>query len=123
MPRIEPTLVRYAVIGDAVDIASLIGELGYSVTAQSVLDRLTQLSSKETDKVLVADHAGKIGGFLSFHLIPLIHVDGNLGRITALAVNSSFRRCGIGGELVAAAESRKSFASVVSLSSGSSRLS
>ena len=75
MPRVEPTLVRYAVIGDATVIASLIGELGYSVTAQLVLNRLTRLSSKETDKVWVADHAGKIGGFLSFHLIPLIHAE------------------------------------------------
>jgi len=101
---VPTTLVRDAAVSDALDVTNLIGELGYSVAEQFVRDRLTQLSSKAEDKVFIADRAGEIGGFLSFHVLPLLHVDGNLGRITALAVSSRFRRCGIGRKLVAAAE-------------------
>jgi GNAT superfamily N-acetyltransferase len=104
MPTTEATIIREALIGDAVQIASLISELGYSATEQFVRDRLTQLSSSAADMVFIAEHAGEIGGFLSFHVLPLFHVEGNLGRITALAVSPRFRRCRIGRELVAAAE-------------------
>jgi len=98
------TIVREALLSDAVEVVSLISELGYSVTEQFVRDRLTQVSSNSADVVFIADCAGGIAGFLSFHLLPLLHVDGNLGRITALAVSSRFRRCGIGRKLIAAAE-------------------
>jgi GNAT superfamily N-acetyltransferase len=104
MPTTEVTIIREALISDAVHIASLISELGYSATEQCVRDRLTQLSSTPADMVFIADYAGEIGGFLSFHVLPLLHVEGNLGRITALAVSSRFRRCGIGRKLVATAE-------------------
>jgi GNAT superfamily N-acetyltransferase len=80
------------------------GELGYSVTEQFVRDRLTEFSSSVADIVLIADCGGQIGGFLSFHMLPMLHVDGNPGRITALAVSSRFRRCGIRRKLIAAAE-------------------
>jgi hypothetical protein len=73
-------------MGDAAEIATLIVELGYSPTEQFVRDRLTQLSSSAMDMVFVAEYAGEIGGFLSFHILLLFHVEGNLGRITALAV-------------------------------------
>jgi GNAT superfamily N-acetyltransferase len=104
MQPTRATTVRVALLSDAPELVSLISELGYSVTEQFVRDRLTELSSSVADIVFIVDCGGEIAGFLSFHLIPLWHVDGNLGRITALVVSSRFRRCGIGRKLIAAAE-------------------
>ncbi len=96
--------VREALLSDGQELVSLISELSYSVTEQFVRDRLTELSSSVADIVFIADCGGEIVGFLSFHLLPLLHVDGNLGRITALAVSYRFRRRGIGHKLITAAE-------------------
>jgi GNAT superfamily N-acetyltransferase len=97
-------IIRQALLGDAPGFPNLMTELGYPATEQFVRERLAQLASGAEDVVFIADCAGEIGGFLSFHVIPLFHVEGNLGRITALVVSSRFRRCGIGQKLVTAAE-------------------
>jgi len=97
--------IRKAIPSDAAQIASLLGELGYPATETFVCDRLAYLAPRTEDSVFVADFHGEIAGFLSFHILPLFHVEGGLGRITALAVSSRFQRRGIGKELVSAAES------------------
>jgi GNAT superfamily N-acetyltransferase len=104
MPTTEATIIREALLSDSVQISGLISELGYSATEQVARDRLAQLSSSAADVVFIADCGGEIAGFLSFHILPLFHVEGNLGRITAVAVSSRFRRHGIGGQLIGAAE-------------------
>ena len=97
-------IIRQALLGDAAGFPNLMTELGYPATERFDKERLAQLASDAGDVVFIADCAGVIVGFLSFHVIPLFHVEGNLGRITALVVSSRFRRCGIGKELVTAAE-------------------
>jgi GNAT superfamily N-acetyltransferase len=97
-------IIRQALLGDAAGFPKLMTELGYPVTERFVRERLAQLASGAGDVVFIADCAGEIVGFLSFHVIPLFHVEGNLGRITALVVSSRFRRRGIGQKLVTAAE-------------------
>jgi GNAT superfamily N-acetyltransferase len=104
MPTTEATIIREALLSDSVQISGLISELGYSATEQVARDRLAQLSSSAADVVFIADCGGEIAGFLSFHILPLFHVEGNLGRITAVAVSARFRRHGIGGQLIGAAE-------------------
>jgi hypothetical protein len=89
MPTTEAIIIREALIGDAVPIASLIRELGYSATEQFVRDRLTQLSSSAEDMVFIADCAGEIGGFLSFHVLPLFR--GQPGSHEILAQNVRIR--------------------------------
>ncbi|RYD73986.1 MAG: GNAT family N-acetyltransferase [Verrucomicrobiaceae bacterium] len=96
--------VREAVAEDALQIAGLLGALGYPSTETLVRDRLAHLSVRAEDAVFVADYAGELAGFLSFHISPLFHAEGCLGRITALAVSTRFQRSGIGRQLVAAAE-------------------
>jgi len=98
------SVIRKAIANDAAQIAALLGELGYPASAQSVKNRLINLSSNNGDVVFVADYGGEITGFLSLHVIPLLHIDGRWGRITALSVGSRFRRHGVGRRLVSAAE-------------------
>jgi GNAT superfamily N-acetyltransferase len=97
--------VRLATGGDAAGISVLLCELGYPADEAFVSTRLTVLSSGSDNAVLVAECDGEIAGFLAFHVIPLFHVAGGLGRIIALSVSPHFQRRGIGRELVAAAES------------------
>lgn len=96
--------IRRAVQGDAAAVAGLLGELGYPADEATFSRRLAALSGCSDNAIFVAECGGEVAGFVSFHIIPLVHVDGGLGRITALSVGSRFRRHGIGGKLVAAAE-------------------
>jgi GNAT superfamily N-acetyltransferase len=95
--------IREAGPGDAEALAHLIGVLGYDLDAAGVVGRLVQYGTP-WGRVFLAESGGRVVGFLSFHLIPLFHESGSLGRITALAVDADCHRMGIGRSLVAAAE-------------------
>jgi GNAT superfamily N-acetyltransferase len=103
-PPMNSSIIREAAAGDAMQIAMLLGELGYPATEQSVRDRLARAAANSENTLVVADCAGQVAGFLSFHIIPMFHMEGGLGRITAIAVDARFRRGGIGRALIAAAE-------------------
>ena len=96
--------IRPAVSEDSKQLATLIEQLGYGVTEEFVRDRLELLSSSLESRVFVADHEGNVIGLLCFSVLPLLHVSGGLGRISALVVSSQFKGHGIGKRLVAAAE-------------------
>ncbi len=96
--------VRAATESDAPAISHLLSELGYSLKAVHVEKNIALLSSNSRDSVLVAEAAASVIGVISFHVIPLFHVVGNLGRITSLVVSSQWQRHGVGSELVQAAE-------------------
>jgi GNAT superfamily N-acetyltransferase len=96
--------IRPAVTDDSAQLVILLGELGYPSTADFILEKLTQLSSTPGTKILVADREGTAIGLLCFSIIPLLHVSGGLGRISALVVGSQFAGRGIGKRLVAEAE-------------------
>jgi GNAT superfamily N-acetyltransferase len=96
--------IRSAVADDSAQLVILLGELGYPSTADFILEKLTQLSSTPGTKILVADRAGTVIGLLCFSIVPLLHVSGGLGRISALVVGSQFKGRGIGKRLVAEAE-------------------
>jgi len=98
-------IVRRASSEDSSRIATLLTGLGYPADEKFARERLEYLSVREDDAVWVAECAGEVAGFLSFHVTPLFHAAGGLGRITALSVDARFHRRGIGGMLVAAAES------------------
>lgn len=98
-------IVRRAGAGDSPQIAALLTELGYPADEKFASGRLELFFDREDDAVWVAECGGEIAGFLSFHVIPLFHAAGGLGRITALSVDPRFQRQGVGGKLVAVAES------------------
>jgi len=97
-------IVRPATETDATSISALLSELGYLLDVAHVKKNITLLSSSSSDTVLVAETALSIVGVISFHVIPLFHVVGNLGRISSLVVSSQWQRRGVGGKLVQAAE-------------------
>jgi len=96
-------MIRSASPEDAPALAALIAVLGYDLDEEGVRLNLEACSDLSRVFVATADD-GAVTGFLSFHLIPLFHQRGHLGRITAMAIDPAYHRHGIGRALVAAAE-------------------
>jgi GNAT superfamily N-acetyltransferase len=88
----------------AAQIARLLGQLGYPNRPGEVRKKISALSASEADCIWMAQFEGKPVGLLAFHLTPLLHAPGNLGRITALVVDKQFRGKGVGRRLVETAE-------------------
>lgn len=93
------TTIREARGDDAVGVSALLDELGYPLSATEVEGRINEYL-KGFDSVLVADDQGEVVGFVSFHVIPLFHATGCMGRITAMCVSSHRKREGIGRALL-----------------------
>ena len=100
----EAAAIRSAKVEDTLQIATLLEQLGYPSKTEVVKERICLLSSGGADRIWVAEFQGKVVGLLAFHLTPLLHVSGSLGRITAVVVDERFRGKGIGRQLVETAE-------------------
>ncbi len=85
-------------------MADLLGQLGYPAELGEVREKISALSDSRSDCIWVAQSGERVVGLLAFHLTPLFHAPGNLGRITALVVDENFRGRGIGKLLVETAE-------------------
>jgi GNAT superfamily N-acetyltransferase len=96
--------IRPAASADSKQLATLIEQLGYRADERFIHDRLARLASQPGTEILVADDDGAILGLLCFSIIPLLHVSGGLGRISALVVDSQYKGKGVGRRLVAEAE-------------------
>jgi GNAT superfamily N-acetyltransferase len=96
--------IRSASSHDAKQLAVLVEQLGYRADESFIRGQLAQLASRPGTTVFVAEDNGAIIGLLCFSIIPLLHVSGGLGRISALVVDSQFKGQGIGRRLVAEAE-------------------
>jgi ribosomal protein S18 acetylase RimI-like enzyme len=96
--------VRPATESDAASISALLSELGYSLEASHVKENIALLSLSSYDTVFVAQAGSTIAGVISFHVMPLFHVVGKLGRISSLVVTIQWQRNGVGRKLVQAVE-------------------
>lgn len=96
--------IRSAFSRDSKQLAALVEQLGYRADERFIRDQLAQLASRPGTTVFVAEDDGAIIGLLCFSIIPLLHVSGGLGRISALVVDSQFKGQGVGRRLVAEAE-------------------
>ena len=94
---------RLARESDAPTLRDLMAELGHELSAEIVEDRLKLYTGTPTTRVIVAERQGVLLGLVACALMPTFHQVGNLGRITALVVNSAARRKKVGQTLVAAA--------------------
>ena len=95
--------IRAATEKDSATFARLLGQLGYPVSAANVARRVERLAGLPSEKVLVAERHGQVIGVISVHMTVLLHA-ADLGRITALVVDQTARRQGIGTKLMKAAE-------------------
>lgn len=116
--------IRQARPDDAAGIARLIGELGYPVSPAMIVAKLSALSTEGLDAVLVAAAGDRLGGCIGLHAMPLLHVEGRLGRITALVVDTPLRGQGIGAALLARAHAwfEQSGCVKIEVTSGDQRL-
>ena len=94
-------IIRDAVKSDANSITRLFGILGYEIDAQLLIDKYENLIDKPEDRMLVAEVGHKTVAVIGLHIIPMLHRDNDLGRITALVVSEEYRGQGIGKKLVA----------------------
>ena len=98
--------VRSATLADVDQIAACLAELGYGTPAQLVTQRISELSASTSDRIFVAQRSGSsaVLGVASAHALPLFHAQGQLIRITALAVSRDAQGSGVGRALVAMVE-------------------
>jgi N-acetylglutamate synthase-like GNAT family acetyltransferase len=97
-------LIREAHIGDAEAIAFLLRQMGHQASGEDVVERLSGLIGSVRDRVWVGEQDERVIAFLSFTMWPRFYAGGYQGRISAMAVNSEYRRNGYGRQLVEYAE-------------------
>ena len=98
------TIVRSAAETDAAAIQCLLLQLGYTLSEDDVRKRIALLNDRADDSIFVACIEDDVVGVLSFHIFPMFHALGKVGRITAFVVSDAMRGEGVGRELVVAAE-------------------
>jgi len=99
-------MIREARPEDAEALSSLIDELGFHAAPSDVAARL-ELLARQACPALVADE-GQVIGCLTWNMMPVLHRDTPVGRISMLVVTSARRCGGVGAALVAEAEARMS---------------
>jgi GNAT superfamily N-acetyltransferase len=98
------TGIRPMVEADADRVADLTTQLGYPVDAETLTTRLAEVRTRVADEVLVAVNADDVAiGWIHVARLALLEV-GDLACINGLVVDEHHRSCGIGSELVEAAE-------------------
>jgi GNAT superfamily N-acetyltransferase len=96
------TTIRSARPEDGERLAALSGELGYPMTAEEAVRRLTDLSAHGDHALLVAESGGRVAGWIQVSL-PRIFETPKSAEIAGLIVDATERGQGIGRQLVAAA--------------------
>jgi N-acetylglutamate synthase-like GNAT family acetyltransferase len=96
--------IRDAGPDDAVELAELIGQLGYPTEPAAVVRRLERLAATGVDRLQVAEDDGRIVGLVGVHVSRSLEYDGDAAKISAIVVDESRRGTGVGRALVDAAE-------------------
>lgn len=107
---------------DAASIAALFTDEGYPAGTSDILARLERFEPPAS-RVIVADLAGEILGFIAIHLLPRFEHADNIVRIVALVVDPGVRERGIGHLLMREAErlGREAGAAFVEVTAGHHR--
>lgn len=94
--------IRGAVPADAADVAGLLGQLGYPISARGAAERLEALARDPDATVLVASGYGPVAGLIAVNWCQMLHHPRPLARITTLVVDENQRGSGVGRMLVKA---------------------
>ncbi|MEO8576253.1 MAG: GNAT family N-acetyltransferase [Gemmatimonadales bacterium] len=101
---IDGLTIRSAAVGDSEPISKLLGELGYPADVQEIPARLSAITEFHGTLALVAVDASVVAGFVSAHMIPMIHQSEPFAMLTALVTAKTHRGSGIGSLLVSHVE-------------------
>jgi ribosomal protein S18 acetylase RimI-like enzyme len=96
--------IRRITAADIPLATSLMADLGYPATRDSLSERVDAVLANPDDVILVAEEAASLSGLVSAHSFEMVHRPGRLGRITALIVAATARGRGVGSALLKAAE-------------------
>lgn len=93
--------IRKAEISDAPGIRLLLEQLGYPTEEGFLAERIYTLSKNEDHFDLVYEENKTVIGFISFHFIPQVTMNGNYALISYLVVDDQVRSKGVGAALEA----------------------
>jgi len=99
----NPAEIRRAALPDATAIASLAGQLGHPASIGDSENRLAAALETGNQVVFVACVDGQVIGFIHTIIANRIQSD-PFAEIVGFVVDESYRRIGIGGQLLGAAE-------------------
>lgn len=105
-PGLLNPLIRPAIATDALEVAHLLGVLGYPCSDAEAVIRIQALSEDENQRLLVADVHGGLLGLVSYDLMYYLPLGVRTCRITALAIADTAQRRGLGRALLREAEAR-----------------
>jgi len=97
--------MRKATTADADAIAGLLDQLGYPTTSAQVPARLDRLAGGGRATVLVAQQEDRVVGLATVHMLSVLNRNRDVAWLTALVVDASARKSGVGRALVEAVES------------------
>jgi GNAT superfamily N-acetyltransferase len=98
--------IRLANTTDAAAVNELLDQLGYPQDGiATTATRIHMWADDPSSAAYVADADGYLLGLVAVHVCPFFERTGSWGRIVALVVADQARGQGVGGQLVAAAES------------------
>jgi GNAT superfamily N-acetyltransferase len=95
--------LRPAIADDAERIAGLFTDEGYPAGPSDIVERLERFASDHS-RVIVADNAGEVLGFVAVHALPRFEHSDRVLRIMALVVDAGVRERGVGRMLMEEAE-------------------
>ena len=96
--------VREAEPADAPAVAVLLGELGYPSSEEEFRRRFEAYTAVGGADLIVAEQDDEVIGVAAMQVMPLVHRDLPVARITAMVVRSDRRGAGVGRRLVAELE-------------------
>lgn len=112
--------IREATVNDIEVLTSLMEQLGYPTTIESMRIRMNNIELSSDYHTLLALYEGKVVGMIGLVKGYYYEMDGSYVRIVAFVVDSNFRGKGIGKKLLKEAESwaRRIGATGIGLNSG-----
>lgn len=116
-------IVRDARPADVEALAGLMTDLGYPSSPENMRERFGRISTHPAYHTLVAEHGGCVIGMAGLETGHYYGMDGGYARISAFVVADIYRRRGVGGALLRAAErrARREGADDIFLNSGTHR--